>query len=109
MTEGDLELLQVIVSWAITLPGVAAIVVLDERRLRGRERERAWPAVSRDAAIFASWQLGLLLFLVPLVHFVRTRRSPIGLVVGISWGLLLFAVDYCAQVALAIAVDLLGL
>lgn len=35
MTEGNLELLQVLVSWAVLLPGVTAIVVLDERRLRG--------------------------------------------------------------------------
>jgi hypothetical protein len=109
VTDGDLELLQVIVSWAVTLPSVSALVVLDERRLRGPMLARAWPPVSRDAAIFAMWNIGLPLFLVPLVHFVRTRRSLRGLLLGLGWGAALMAVDVGAELATAAAVDWLGL
>ena len=109
MTDGNLELLQVLASWAVTLPGVTAIVVLDERRLRGARLQRAWPPVSRDAAIFASWQLGLLLFFVPLVHFVRTRRSVSGLFYGMGWLAVLLDAALCAQLAVEAAVDCLGL
>lgn len=109
MTEGNFELVQVLVSWAVTLPGVSAIIVLDERRLRGPRLERAWSPVSRDAAIFAAWQLGLLLFFVPLVHFVRTRRSLSGLLFGLGWLAVLLDADLCAQLAAGAAVDWLGL
>jgi hypothetical protein len=110
VTDGNFELVQILVSWAVTLPGVTAIVVLDERRLRGLRRDRAWPPVSRDAAIFAMWNLSTLLVLcVPLVHFVRTRRSALGALLGTGWLAVLLAANVAAEFAAAAAVDWLGL
>lgn len=64
--------------------------------------------MSRDAAIFNMWQFGPLL-LVPLVHFVRTRRSIVGALLGIGWTLGLAAVDVGAQLGAAAAIAWLGL
>jgi hypothetical protein len=109
VTDGNFELVQVLVTWVVTLPGVAAILVLDERRLRGVQAERAWPPVSRDAAIFAIWNFPVFLLLVPVVHFVRTRRSAAGALAGLAWVAALVAADYAAQLAAAAAVDSFGL
>jgi hypothetical protein len=108
VTPGNLELVQIVISWAVTLPAVAAIIVHDERRLSGERRARAWPGSSRDAAIFALWNLGVP-HLCVLIHFIRTRRT-LG---GAAWGLLGLAavvgLDVCAQLAAAQAVSWLGL
>jgi hypothetical protein len=105
---GDLELLQVVVSWSLTVPAVATIIVADERRLRGEKLARTWPAPSRDAAIFALWNLGVHPLCV-LVHFVRTRRGFAGFDLGLLWLGAVAAVDVCAQLGVAAAVDWLGL
>ena len=108
MTAGNLELLQVVVSMAVTLPAVIAIIVLDERRLRGPALDRAWPPVSRDAAIFTLWNLGVHPLCV-LLHFVRTRRSALGLGLGLGWLLAVIAVEIGAQLATAAVVEWAGL
>jgi len=105
---GDLELLQVVVSWALTLPSVAAIIVVDERRLRGEELARAWPAQSRDAAIFGLWNLGVHPLCV-LMHFIRTRRGFAGVDLGLFWLGAVVAVDIGAQLGVAAAVGWLQL
>ena len=104
MTSGNLELLQVVVSWAVTLPAVTAIIVHDERRLVGARRDRAWPAVSRDAAIFALWNLGVP-HLCVLVHFARTRRGLAGVAIGLAALAAVVAVDVGAQLATAQVVE----
>jgi hypothetical protein len=109
VTNGNLELLQVLVSWAVTLPSVYAILVLDERRLPGRMLARAWPKVSRDAAIFAIWNIPFLLLVVPLVHFIRTRRSVRGLLLGVAWVSAVLVANFAAELATVAAVDWLGL
>jgi hypothetical protein len=107
VTPGNLELLQIVISWSVSLPAVAAIIVHDERRLQGERSARSWPPPSRDAAIFGLWLMGVHPLCL-LVHFVRTRRS----VGGVGWGLLalagVLAVDVCAQWGAAEAVDWLG-
>ena len=95
MTEGNLELVDVLISWAVTLPAVVAIVVYDERRLEGRRLERAWPPVSRDAAIFAGFMMGVHPLCV-LVHFVRTRRSVAGVALGLVLLIAIVVVDSLA-------------
>jgi hypothetical protein len=109
LTDGNLELLQVLVSWAVTLPGATAILVLDERRLRGVQAERAWPKASRDAALFAVFNFPFLLLVVLPLHFVRTRRSVLGALAGVGWLVALVAADVGAELAAAAAVDSLGL
>jgi hypothetical protein len=106
VTEGNLELLQVVVFWAVTLPAVTAIIVHDERRLQGEELARAWPPPSRDAAIF-----GIFLGLPPVclfLHFVRTRRDLRGVLLGLVWLVAVYAADFGAEYGAAMAVEWLG-
>jgi hypothetical protein len=108
VTPGNLEFVQVLVSWAVTLPAVPLIIVLDERRLRGVELERAWPPASRDAAIFALWNLGLHPLCVPM-HFLRTRRSIAGLVLAVAWLAVIVVADWGARWSVDHAIEALGL
>ena len=108
MTPGNLELLQIVVSWTVTLPATWAIVLSDERRLSGKALERAWPPSSRDAAVFALWNLGLEHYVV-FLHFMRTRRNVGGFALGLRMLLVVALLDDGAQIAAAAAVDWLGM
>ncbi|MGA7124172.1 MAG: hypothetical protein WBY94_28980 [Polyangiaceae bacterium] len=107
MKSGDLELVQVVASWAATLPAVTAIIVADEHRLRGERLARAWPPSSRDAAIFGLWNLGVHPLCV-FVHFVRTRRGFAGVDIGLFWLAAVAALDVCVQLGAVAAVDWMG-
>jgi GNAT superfamily N-acetyltransferase len=108
VTPGNLELVQVVVFWAATLPSVTAIIVHDERRLRGVALARAWPTLSRDAAIFGLWNFGLHPWCV-LVHFIRTRRDLRGAGIGGAWVLAVYAAGLGAEMGAAALVDWLGI
>ena len=108
MTEGNLELVQVLAAWSVTIPAVAVIVVHDERRLTAQRLERAWPPQSRDAAIFGLWLMGVHPLCV-LVHFVRTRRSLLGVLVGLSWLAVVVLGALGAELGAASAIEGLGL
>jgi hypothetical protein len=84
LTSGDLEAYEILTSWAVTLPAVLWILIRDEHRLRDDELARAWPPVSRNAALYTLWSLGLPQLAVPL-HFIRTRQNARGVAVGIGW------------------------
>ena len=112
MIEGNIELLQILASWAATAPTVFAIVLFDERRLDPAQLARTWPPVSRDAAVFAMWMMGfspvyMLVFFV--LHFGRTRDSFAGALLGLLWTLVASAAFFGSQVAVAYGVDALGL
>jgi hypothetical protein len=102
VTDGDVEAVQVIVSWPISVLAAALVIVLDERRLKGEALERCWPPASRDAAIF-----GLHPFCV-LVHFARTRRSVWGSLLGLAWLGLVLAIILGAQLAVAAVIAWMG-
>jgi hypothetical protein len=119
VTEGDVQFVQIMASWAAVAPTVVGLVRWDERRLDERARARGWPAVSRDAAFLMLWMMGFffaLLLAFLLVHFVRTRTSAEdirrgdlrGLSRGIGLALLSFlvieAINVAAQVGAAAAV-----
>ena len=108
MTAGNLELVQVIVSWIVTLPAVILVIRGDERRLRAEALARAWPPQSRDAAIFGLWNLGVHPLCV-LIRFARTRRSILGTGLGLAWVVAILLVDAGAQSGVAAAIDWLGL
>ncbi len=111
MTPGNLELVQILASWAVAAPAVIAIVRIDESRLPGEALARAWPAVSRDSAFVLLWMLGfhpVLLAAFFLVHFVRTRRPLVGVLLGVMWTCLVVALEVAAQWAAAAVVDGLG-
>jgi len=108
VTPGNLELVQIVVSWTVTLPAVIAVIVHDERRLSADRLERAWPPASRDAAVFGLWNLGVHPLCV-LIHFARTRRNVTGLLWGLGWVLLILLADAGTQTAAAAAIEWLGL
>jgi hypothetical protein len=108
VTPGNLELLQIVVSWTVTLPAVVAILARDERGLSCEALARAWPPPSRDAAIFTLWNLGIEHYCL-FIHFVRTRRSVDGFALGLRALIVLGLLDDTAQIAVAAAVDWLGL
>ncbi len=85
MTEGDLEFVQVVATMLAVPAFVHLVVRLDEQRLTPDQLARAWPIVTRDTVVFGSWQFGIL-FGMPalLVWFVKTRRLPWGLVLGLG-------------------------
>jgi hypothetical protein len=108
MTDGDLELVQVIVSWVVTLPAVVVVIRTDERRLEAEALARAWPPQSRDAAIFGLWNLGVHPLCV-LIHFARTRRSVLGTGLGLAWVVAILLADAGVQSGVALAIERLGL
>ena len=108
MTDGNLELVQVIVSWAVTLPAVVVVIRTDERRLAADALARAWPPQSRDAAIFGLWNLGVHPLCV-LIHFARTRRSVLGTGLGLAWVVAILLADAGVQTGVALAIERLGL
>jgi hypothetical protein len=108
MTDGNLQLVQVIVSWVVTLPAVIVVIRTDERRLKGEALERAWPPQSRDAAIFGLWNMGVHPLCV-LIHFARTRRTLLGTGLGLVWLVAIMLADAGVQTGVAAAIERLGL
>jgi len=72
-----LDLVELLLSFAISSVGTYALVTWDEHRLGPVEDARAWPVASKWASILAFGPLCLP------VHFVRTRRSFRGAGLGI--------------------------
>ncbi len=70
------EVVLFVLGWMVSTAATFGIVVLDERTMGEAFLERAWPPVSRNAAIYFFGPLALL------VHFVRTRRNVIGILLG---------------------------
>ncbi len=94
------QVLELLVSWAVTTALTFAVVLFDERRLDEERLERAWPIASRALYIV---YLGVLS--LPF-HFAKTRghcKSGRG-ILGIVAGLLLGVV---AGIAVAIASGLI--
>jgi hypothetical protein len=91
LTPGNVEFFIVLVQM-MAVPGVLVpVVVLDEKRLGGRELERAWPPSSRLAAFFTAWAFGWPAGCVALiVHFVKTRGSMRGVSLGVLWSAALY-------------------
>lgn len=112
MTDGNLELAELLAAWVATAPTVVAILVLDERRLRPDQLGRAWPPASRDAALLTAWLLGfspLICTVLFMTHFVRTRRWPLGVVLGLAWSVVATLVFVGAVWGTEAVVERLGL
>ena len=103
MTSGDLEFVQLAISWVVSIAGSALVVTWDERRLSGFKRERPWPAASRNAAIYAFSPFCVY------VHFLRTRRGARGSDIGLAWLAAILLADSGLQAAASAAIDWLGL
>ncbi len=97
-----MDVLEILVSWAVTTAFMFAVVILDERRMDVRDDprlERAWPPSSRASAI-----VGFGVLALPL-HFLRTRRSLVGLLLAIGFTALALVVEAIALAALDMAVS----
>jgi hypothetical protein len=110
VTDGDVEFVQVVCSMLV-VPGVlAAIVRFDERRLSGERLACAWPPVSRDVVVFATWQFGILFGCPALVvWFVRTRGWLTGVPLGLLAATGLLGAAVLASVVPEAVIDWLGL
>jgi hypothetical protein len=73
------DVLVLLVQFFASIFVTAWIVRFDIARLPARLKERAWPDSSLWAAVV--WFSPLCL----LIHFLRTRRSLLGLLLGILW------------------------
>jgi hypothetical protein len=81
------EIFALVLSWAVTLGLIFAVLRRDERRLTAEQLGRAWPPSTR---LMAPVYFGV--FCLP-VHFWKTRRSLGGLLVGLAWGVAITALD----------------
>ncbi|HTQ43411.1 MAG TPA: hypothetical protein VMI75_11690 [Polyangiaceae bacterium] len=109
MTPGNEEFIEVCVTLVVPLAIVVPLLRFDERRLSPKQLERAWPPVSRDAAIFAPWLLlGMPQLCLP-VHAVKTRGWLWGLVPGLLVALLITFLDGLLGWGLVTALEALGL
>jgi hypothetical protein len=102
MTSGDLELVELVISFTVGVVGSAVVIVLDERRLSGAELERAWPTTSRNVAIYAFSPICVFL------HFVRTRRDLRGSDFGLLWLAAIVLLDNGLQLLARHAIEWLG-
>jgi hypothetical protein len=73
------EVLLFTLSFALGIAVPALIVRRDLTRLSGAPLARAWPDASLWAAVVAFGPLCLP------VHFIRTRRSLLGIALGLGW------------------------
>lgn len=109
MTPGNEEFVEVCVTLVVPLVIVVPLLRFDERRLSARQLERAWPPVSRDAAIFAPWLLlGMPQLCLP-VHAVKTRGWIVGLVPGLLVALVITLVTGLLGMGLVMGLEALGL
>jgi hypothetical protein len=111
MTDGNLELVGVLVWWAVVGPTSRAVVRFDEKRLSDKALEHAWPPVSRDAAWLALWLVGffpvyLLAFFA--IHFGRTRGSMRGVGLGIAWTVAAILAGIAAEEVVGALIDAVG-
>ena len=98
MTPGNVEFVDVICSMAVWTGGTAAILSVDERRLRAEALARAWLPATRDAAVLGAFLFSALYSGPALVvHFVRTRRSFLGAGLGLGMVAALLAADFAVQ------------
>ncbi len=98
------SLVQVVALYQVLSSYVAMSVWLIDRDLRKLPPlmlRRAYSMTSFAAAIFTGYQFGIPQVAV-LVHFIRTRRSLWGVMLGLFWA----AVAYLPGVAFALLLDL---
>ena len=80
MDPGTVDVVEFVVALGVKIPLGLAIVGWDERRLASRHPDwlaRAWPPASRLSALVVFQEIA-----IP-IHFWRTRRSALGLLLGV--------------------------
>jgi hypothetical protein len=82
------DVAEIVVPWVFMTLALFAIVDWDESRLSPRELGRAWPPATRTLALAYFGLVSLP------IHFGRTRRSALGILLGFASALGAFAVDW---------------
>ncbi len=72
------EVVLFVLGWIVSTATTFGILILDERSMGDALLERAWPPVSRNAAVCFFGPLALP------VHFIRTRRNVVGILLGVG-------------------------
>lgn len=106
MTPGNVEFVDVVCSMTVWTGGVAVVLFFDERRLTSRQLAGAWLPSTRDAAVLGAFLFGLL-YAAPglLIHFVKTRRSLLGVALGLLVPTALLALDIGVELAAEAAIE----
>ena len=94
-----MEVLDVIVSAALSISLTYTVVACDRLRLSPEQRARGWNSASTESALIAFAPLCIV------AHFWVTRRSLRGILLGLLWLALLVSL----QLGLSVLGDALGL
>jgi hypothetical protein len=78
----------IVVPWAFLTLALFALLDWDESRLAREPRDRAWPPATRTLALVYFGLLSLP------VHFWRTRRTALGVLLGFAWAAAALGVDW---------------
>ncbi len=100
-----IEVFEMLSSFVVTTWVSFALVGFDERRLarlRPEQAAHAWPPASKLSALVVFGPLGLV------VHFVRTRRSLLGLLLGVLAAAVVLAASSADVALVETAHDLLA-
>jgi hypothetical protein len=109
VSPGDLEFAQILTLMLVSPVGVATVLHLDERRLRGAQLDRAWAPATRGATVLNTWQFAPLYgYVGVIIHFTKTRWSLAGFGLGVLWAAALHAVNIGAVLAITAIIDWLG-
>jgi ABC-type Co2+ transport system permease subunit len=84
VAESILEVTAILSSAAVSWIVSALVIKRDEKRLDEEMLLRAYPRATFAVSIFLFQQLAIL------VHFIRTRRSFKGFLLGIAWTIAAF-------------------
>lgn len=84
LAESVLEVTALVVSAAASWSASYWVIKRDERRLSEAMLERAYAPATLACSVFLFQQIAVL------VHFVRTRRSFRGFLLGLAWTALAF-------------------
>ena len=94
------EIVDLLVSFAVTTTLIALLLTLDERRLSPERLARAWPvSTKRIAIVFGG------IFCIP-IHFTRTRRTILGFILGLGWMILIALVTGLVSTAIGWALGI---
>ena len=91
----EAEILAMTIMWGAKFALMSALLAWEERRLPEEKRARAWPPATRLLACAIFQELALP------VHFWRTRRTAVGLGLGILWAVALVVAGALAFEAVA--------
>jgi hypothetical protein len=95
------DVAEILLPWAIVTLALFAFFDWDESRLTPEQLERAWPSATRTLAIVYFGALGVPV----LVHFWRTRRTGLGVLLGLVAAVSVFGLNLAATVGVDVLPD----